>query len=168
MLHGVPNQINKAKRLVTLKHPNAYKALAFRKVVNRDAGGATVGGIPVLGGASVISSEDEHNVDWSGLGHAKVLFADQFGVSSMVDDGTTFDYAEAGFTAMIEPVTENEFKPKKRDVLYLFDGGSIAIAFEIVDIPTPVGITPHTQHYTLQKRDDLMYINKFEQMDRSQ
>ena len=166
MLHTVPYQIIKAKRQVTLRHPNAYKCIAFRKTINRDAGGETIGGIPVLGGATVLSSEDEYDVDWNELGEGKVLFVDQFAASSMTDNSLTQDYANAGFMASIESLVDAEdtagyFIPKKNDVVYLHDGGSTATAFEIVTIPSPVGIFPHVPHYELQKRDDLLYVAEF-------
>lgn len=165
MLHNVPTQINKAKRAVTIRHPNAYKAICLRKEYQRISADE-MGGRKTLGGMGVLSGEDEHEVDWIEKGVARVLFVDQFAGSQFIDAGTSVDYDSEGYLASIEALTEGEFTPKKNDVFYLYDGGVVAIAYEIVGLPSPVGIYPHVPHYTLQKRDDLNYIPAFTGIDK--
>jgi len=162
MLNSVPEHQNKAIRTVTLRHPNSFDAVLYRKKLLRE-GNNKVGGIPTLGGMGVLSTEDEADVDWIELGEAKVLFVDSYLASGMNDLQDNINYEGVGFYARIEsisePSSEGFFKPDKNDIVYLVIGSSVAVAYQITDISGVSGIPPYTQRYELQKRDDLMFIS---------
>ena len=161
MLNQVPEHQNKAARTVTLKHPNSYDAVLYRKELLRQSEDE-VGGIPTLGGLGILSTEDEPEVDWHELGDAKVLFADAYMASGMNDLQDNVNYEGVGFYARIESIEKPDnadfFSPKKNDIVYLVIGASVAVAYQITGISGVTGIPPYTQRYELQKRDDLMFI----------
>ena len=165
MLNNVPANINKAARQVTLRHPNSMDCAVFRKRVERTASGS-MGGLPTLGGLGVLDSEDESEVDWDDLGYAKLLMTDGgFKPSDLVDRADSADLSYPDVPCLIEPVadpsSDDYFTPKKHDIVYLFFGDDVKIAFEVDHVETDVLIPSRSVKYILQKRDLLSYINGF-------
>ncbi|MEM4986247.1 hypothetical protein V8G57_02485 [Collimonas sp. H4R21] len=164
MLHSVPMQINKAARIVTLRHPNGILCHAFRQRVLRQADG-NMGGMPTLGGLGVLDSSDEPDVEWELLGDAMLLIVENFQPSTVVDRGDALDNAEPQIFALIEALTPVEgpahFTAKTKDVLYMLLHAEVKIAYEVVAIDGDINIAPYSRKYILHKRDDLTYIDGF-------
>lgn len=164
MLNSVPTQINKMARSVTLRHPNAIDVTVFRKSLERTATTST-GGIPDIGGLAVLDSEDESEVDWGEVGDGRMLRCQPFERSNTVNRGDSLDQSSPDYFVTIEsliaPGETGYFVPKKHDVVYVFMGQDVKIAYEIVDVKGDVDVSPYTRAYLLQKRDDLTYIGSF-------
>ena len=153
MLTSVPDHIARAARIVTMRHPNAFDVVAYRKRVLRTEP-------KTLGGLAVLSDEDESDVDWDLLGEGKLLFSDQYAGANWSSEQDNINYAASGFFAQIEPVDET-VQFQKTDIVYVMPGGGAAIAYEITNIPSTIGIPGYTRKYEIQKRDDLLYIPEF-------
>lgn len=156
VITGANTQISKAARNVVLRHPNAFDIVLYRKTVERDSPA-------LLGGALVLSSEDEPDFDYDELGNGRIVFVDQYaGMTAFSDSQTVADYGAPTFNALIQPIAatdeeDGHFTPQKSDVLYVHVGMGIALAFEITGIPGTMGLSPMGVKYELTKRDDLTY-----------
>ena len=165
MLRTIPVDVNRASRAVTLRHPNSIDCVLYRKVIKRTAD--MQNGMQLIGGIPELSSEEVSEYDWTELGEGRILFTkDSFSDSTIVTQGDAYNAAEPGFFALIAPLAKDNsetgyFEPKMSDVVSILMGAGIAINYEVVHIPTPIGIpTPqstYTPRYLLQKRDDLPY-----------
>jgi hypothetical protein len=157
MINQVSVQINKASRMVTLRHPNAIDCVVYRKVLLRTATGGEVdmGGMPTLGGLGVLKNEDEPDFEYQVLGAAKLLVTSRFEGGDMVDreDGVVPEGPMQ--EALIEPITEGSFEPKKNDLVGAMPGGGVLIGFEIIGRPVSVNIYPYTPKYVIAPRDEL-------------
>lgn len=164
MLTNVPNAINSASRIVTLRHPNAMECVAFRKVITRQEE------VPeqTIGGMGVLSYEDEAEYTFERLGECMMLKVNEFAASQAYGDRDHYDYAEAEMFALIEAKADPEestyFRPEKHDVVYFLPGGGVAIAWQIVGVETVAGIGAQNQRYALNKRDNLLYVDEFNQL----
>jgi hypothetical protein len=154
MLNTVPAQIAKAARIVTMRHPNAFDVVIYRKRILRLEP-------KTLGGLAVLADEDESDVDWDLLGEGKLLFSDQYAGSNWSSDQDNINYSASGFFAQIEPL-DDAIQLQKTDIVYLLPGGGAAIAYEITNIPSTIGIPGYTRKFEIQKRDDLMFIPEFQ------
>lgn len=67
MLTQIPHAINKSSRLLTLRHPNAVDVWVYRKIFTRQ-------NPETLGGALVLSNEDEDEYELSKLARVKCCF----------------------------------------------------------------------------------------------
>lgn len=160
MLHNVPAAVNRMARNVVINHPNSYNCQVFRKAVTRP--GPISGGLPVLGGLGVLSSDDEEqfSYEWTGNGYA--LQVEAFEPSVMMDRGDANNGAGDAFKFLIESEEAaglpGSFEAKKNDVIYLLlgDGSSPAkLAFEVVGIEAVLNIPPYTTRFIMNRRDDL-------------
>lgn len=162
MLNRIPEQINKAARAVVLRHPNAFDAEVFRKVLNRSSD-SNVEGVPTLGGMAVLDSEDEPDVDWTDLGAAKLLTTDHFDVSQLVDLDNAANASVPQMFAMIESLDPNanpdarEFQ--KHDIVFLSIADNVKIGYEIMAVDTNINISPFCRRYAIFRRDDLFYVD---------
>lgn len=161
MLHNVPTQINRLARNVVINHPNTFNCQVFRRVVTRTEGDS-VGGLPTLGGLGEINANDEEEYTYEWVGNGYALPADQFQAASMMDRRDANNGAINEFRFLIEPeATAGDpawFEPKKDDVMYLLLGlepTDAKLAFEVVDIETTSNISPFTQRFICNRRDDL-------------
>lgn len=167
MLNKVPQHINRAARTVVLRHPNAWPAFVYRKAVTRtNTPSEEMGGAQTLGGMGVLSSEDEDEVTWSELGYAAVLVAEPYQGGRLSDRDDAIDATAAEFLVLIEPVaepgSEGYFTVKQHDVTYILIGEGVKIAFEVIRIEGNVSIPPYTRRYVLNKRDDLSFVEAFQ------
>jgi hypothetical protein len=161
--HNIQASIAKQMRQITLNHPSRVDVLCFRKVfegVPLDAE-PTLAGVRILGG-----NRDAADYDWLCLGEGGMLFTvEPFGNNNGIGAGTFVNDERQGIYALIEPIDENTFAIQKSDVAYvLFDGG-VGLAYEVVDMQSPLGFPNGlaTRKYQLNRRDDLDYINAFQE-----
>ena len=160
MLTNVPTAVSRMARNVVLNHPNSYNCQVFRKVVTRP--GADVGGLPVLGGLGVLSSDDEEQFAYAWVGNGYALQVEAFQPAAMMDRGDANNGAGAEFKLLIEPEDAagqpGHFTPGKNDVVYLLLGDSPApakLAFEVVGVEAVLNIPPYTTRFIVNRRDDL-------------
>lgn len=160
MLTNVPAAVNRMARNVVINHPNTYNCQVFRKTVTRP--GADAGGLPVLGGLGVLSSDDEEQFTYAWIGNGFALPVENFQPASMMDRGDANNDTGTEFKFLIEPEDAagqlGSFTPDKNDVVYLLlgDGPSPAkLAFEIIGIEAVLNIPPYTTRFIVNRRDDL-------------
>lgn len=153
----VHKTINNTARLVVMNHPNAFDAICFERFFTQPEGNR-IAGINVLGG------EDNSEIDYRLFGNAKVLFIDPWQVSKIISDNINGNDARVKMMALIEPDVEGEFELHKGDVFYLYIDEGMGLAYEIVGIELPVGLSTsiNAKRYLLNKRDDLDYIAAFD------
>jgi hypothetical protein len=163
MLTGVPTQINRSARLVTLRHPNAIDCTVFRKQVNRVETvdpDETNDGAPTIGGLGMLNSEDESDYEYTELGDARIVFVGQFQTQggNWTDDDGQIIYPEGLIEALIEcelePDNEGFFLPKKNDIVSVEPGEGLTVTYEVVDVTGPTAIPPYTRKYVLNPRQD--------------
>lgn len=160
MLNNVAIQMNRANRQRTLREPNAIDCVLFTKRVDRESDSEGHDGYPNLGGAGVISDEDEVNYSWVYACDARIHFAQGFAASlgNTADNGVRLDYPEGVTEASIEPIlapgTEGYVQPAKRMLVALLMGGGLIVNYEIVDVTGNVNIPPYTRKYLVNPRPD--------------
>lgn len=155
MLTNIPEAVNRMVRNVVANHPNTYNCIVVRKRVTR-VGAATVGGLPTIGGMSVISSDDEEDVTWDLLGNGYAMKSEPFQAAAMMDRQDANNGAADEYRFLVEPEDAGAFEPKKNDVFYLLIG-NVRLAYEIVGVETTSDIPPYTQRYICNRRDDLHF-----------
>ena len=160
MLNRVPELVARNARKVTLRHPNAIDCVVWRKSVTR-TDTATVGGLPTLGGLTVLESEDESQYEYTELGEAKMLFGQyEASLNNTLDDSSTLNYAPMPITnVQIECVLEasdpDYFTPERYDLVISMPSADIVIPFEIADVQGTIAIPPYTRRYTITARSDI-------------
>lgn len=152
----VHKTLHNTARMVTMNHPNAFDAICFQRFFTEDEGNS-IAGIKVLGG------EDNSAIDYRQLGMAKVLFVEPWQSSKIISDNVNGNDARIKIMALIEPDVDGEFELSKGDVFYLYIEEGLGLAYEIVGIELPVGLSTamNAKRYLLNKRDDLDYIEAF-------
>lgn len=171
MLNQVPKTINRSNRIVVLKHPNAMDCTVLRKKLLRTTylgDGGTLGGIPTLGGAGVLSKEDESDVTYEYVtgdeytSQGRILNCGIYEPQTHADADLTNngDFLEQGamIEALIESIGEGEFTADKDDLIAVTLGGGIIIVYEVKGVTGTVNIPPFTRKLVLQARDDLDHI----------
>ena len=158
MLPNVPNAMRAASRAMTLRHPNAFEGQLMRRQVTRTAGAESgeAGGLPTLGGLTVMDPEDEPEVDYELLGDVKVLFTDQYQGTTMADRGDAPESMATGM-AMTEPLQEGLFAPKDGDMVMIMPGAGVVIPYEVTNVINAVNIPPYVPKYELSGQGDLMF-----------
>lgn len=160
MLNNVAIAVNKANRQRTLREPNAIDCVLFTKRVDRVGEGNAFDGAPTLGGAGMLSSEDEVNYSWVIACDARIHFAQGFAapLGNTSDDGGRLDYEDQVLEASIEPVpnpgTPEYVQPGKDMLVAVLVGGGVIINYQIVDVTGNVNIPPYTRKYLLNPRPD--------------
>lgn len=160
MLNNVAIAINKANRQRTLREPNALDCVLFTKQVDRVGEGNAFDGAPTLGGAGMLSSEDEVNYSWVIAGDARIHFAQGFAapLGNMADSGGRLDFEEQVLEASIEPIlnpgAEGYVQPDRQMLVAVLVGGGVIVNYQIVDVTGSVNIHPYTRKYLLNPRPD--------------
>jgi len=164
MLNNVAKAVNRANRQRTLREPNRLDCVLFTKQVERtnatpdpddeeDEPGT-------LGGAAVLSDEDEVNYTWVEACEAVIHFAQGYAapLGNTSDDGAYLDYSDGVVEASIEPVdnpgTDGYVQPDKRMLVAVLVGDGIIVNFEIVGVTGNLNIPPYTRKYLLNPRPD--------------
>lgn len=156
MLNDVPLAVRRAVRAVTLNHPNRMSCTVYRKVVTRIASD-TMGGLPTIGGLGVLDDDDETDFEYQSLGDGSVVMLGTYQGGFNSDDNSLLDNPNTSQQeALLEPIDENDFTPKKHDLVSIVIGDAV-LPYEITDITGTVNIPPFTQKYVLQLRDELIY-----------
>lgn len=161
MLTNVPIQINRVSRQLVLRHPNSMDCTVQRKTVNRTAD-TDLGGLPTLGGAGVLDSEDEADFSFTALGAARIKFAETFtpDIGNVSDDDTVITYAEGMIQAQVEcsadPSADDYFVTDKHDLVIAEPGAGIIIPYEVVGVTSKGDIPPYTRLLLLNPREDLL------------
>lgn len=160
MLNNVAIAINRANRQRTLREPNAIDCVLFDKRVDRVSESAGYDGYPELGGAGVISDEDEVNYEWVYACDARIHFAQGFAapLGNTADTGDRLGYPEGPTEASIEPIIDpgkdGYVQPAKRMLVALLMGDGLIINYEIVDVTGTLNIPPYTRKYLVNPRPD--------------
>lgn len=158
MLTQVPTAIRVGVRAMTMRHPNAMPCMVYRRVVTRAAGAGVelVGGLPTLGGLTVMDNEDEVETDYPLLGEARILFAGAYQPMQM---GDRRDFNEAALgEATIEPMVEGAFECKDGDLVMVMPGGGVVIPYEVTKVIGVVNIPPYVPKYEVAPQGDLLSI----------
>ena len=157
MLNNVPLAIRRSVRAVTLNHPNRMTCTVYRKVVTRVAP-TMIGGLPTLGGLGVLEDDDEADFEYQSLGDGCVVMTGTYQGGFRSDDNSLLDNPNTSQQeALLEPLTDDGFTPKKHDLVSIVIGDAV-LPYEITDITGTVNIPPFTQKYVLQLRDELVYV----------
>ena len=162
MLNNVPIAVMRAARQVTLRHPNGIDCTVYFKTVNRTdiTPPGAMGGLPTMGGAGVLDSEDEADYTYAERGDGRFVFLGQFQTqgSNFTDDDAGLNYREDLIEALIEPLAEpgtpEHFRIDKPDVVTIFPGGDFSLSYEVVGVTGNVSIPPYTRKYVLAPRQD--------------
>lgn len=160
MLNNVAIAMNRANRQRTLREPNSIDCVLFTKQVKRESDSTSYDGFPTLGGAGVMSDEDEVNYDWVYACDAKIHFSQGYAapLGNTSDDGSRLNYPEGVTEASIEPVIDpglpGYVQPGKRMLVALLMGDGLIVNYEIVDVTGSVNIPPYTRKYLVNPRPD--------------
>lgn len=161
MLNNVPVQINRAARQVVLRHPNSMNCSLWKKVILRANNPAEdFGGLPTIGGAGVLDSEDEADYTYEFLADAKVVFTGQYMAvsSNTIDTEDGLNYGEMPLEALIEctgdPATAEWVMPDKPMVVTVFPGNGVVVPYQIVGTTGNVNIPPYTRKYVMNPLSD--------------
>jgi hypothetical protein len=148
-----------AARSMVLRHPNAFDCQVWRRVVQRTEGAesGSAGGLPTLGGLTVMDPDDEPESDYSLMGEGKTLFTGNYEQSPMTDNRDSPMAAGVG-EALVEAVTPGEFELKKRDLVMVMPGAGVVITYECTDVLNTVNIPPYLPKYELSAQGDLMFV----------
>lgn len=161
MLNNVPVQVNRAARQVVLRHPNSMDCSLWKKVILRTNDPVeNFGGMPTIGGAGVLDSEDEANYTYEFLADAKIMFTGQYMASSsnMIDTENGLNYADLPLEALIEctadPASAEWVMPDKPMVVTVFPGNGVVVPYQIVGTTGNVNIPPYTRKYGMNPMSD--------------
>lgn len=159
MLNGVPAQINRSARLVTLRHPNAMDCTVWGKTIKRTAD-ETMGGLPTIGGVGLLDGEDEADYEYTERGDAKVVFTGQYvgEGANWVDGDNGIIYGAAPTEVLVEcildPSDENYFVPAKPDIISVEPGAGVVLIYEILGENSTVNLPPYTRRFIVAARSD--------------
>ena len=142
MLTQINERIQKAARVMAMKHPNAVDVTVFRKVVTREAETKEQGNdtesfdddLLTIGGAGVMSIRDDADFEPELLGAGRMLFLDR----AVAADHAAFEnlgYAPET-TAYIEPLIDGEFEIKKQDRVFWHLAENV-VEYEVKGIQSP-------------------------------
>ncbi len=146
MLNQIAIAARRTSRILTLRHPNAVDVAIYRKVLTRD-NEAKFAEKPTLGGAMVLSPEDEAEYEIELIGEGKMLFLGRIEGAEHTGDGLM--YSDGDISAYIEPLVDNEFEIKKYDrVFWVLP--SHTVEYQISKDASPINIPPYTSIYKLQ------------------
>lgn len=160
MLNNVAIAMNRANRQRTLREPNSIDCVLFTKQVKRESESTSYDGFPTLGGAGVMSDEDEVNYDWVYACDAKIHFSQGYAapLGNTSDDGSRLNYPEGVTEASVEPIIApgepGYVQPAKRMLVALLMGDGLIVNYEIVDVTGNVNIPPYTRKYLVNPRPD--------------
>ena len=160
MLNNIAIAVNKANRQRTLREPNAIDCVLFTKRVDRVGEGTAFDGAQTLGGAGMLSSEDEVNYSWVVACDARIRFAQGFAapLGNMSDSGRRLDFEDQVLEASIEPVpnpgTKGYVLPDRQMLVAVLVGGGVIVNYQIVDVTGNLNISPYTRTYLLNPRPD--------------
>lgn len=142
MLTQINDRIQKAARVMAMKHPNAVDVTVFRKVVTREPETKEQGNdtdafdddLLTIGGAGVMSIRDDADFEPELLGAGRMLFLGRAGVT----DHAAFE--NLGYTpeitAYIESLIDGEFEIKKQDRVFWHLAENV-VEYEVKGIQSP-------------------------------
>ncbi|MGE8046025.1 hypothetical protein ACQKO6_17715 [Pseudomonas monteilii] len=164
MLNNVAIAVNRANRQRTLREPNRIDCVLFTKRVERGTAPAEHDDLEdepgMLGGATVMSDEDEVNYSWVRACDAVIHFAQGFAaeLGNTSNDGGLLDYSGSVLEASIEPLadpgSDDYVLPEKRMLVAVLVGDGIIVNYEIVGVTGNLNIPPYTRKYLLNARPD--------------
>jgi hypothetical protein len=159
MLNQVPIAMRIAARAMVMRHPNSIDCQVWRRQVTRTAGAASgsAGGLPTLGGLTVMDSDDEPQVDYSLLGDAKVHFTGLYERTTLADAKDSA-VAQTVSESLIEPVVEGAFEPKDGDLVMVMPGAGVVITYEVTNVLNTVNIPPFLPKYELGMQGDMVFV----------
>jgi hypothetical protein len=164
MLNTVAIAVNRANRQRTLREPNRIDCVLFTKEVGRTNATPEPDDVEdepgSLGGAGVLSDEDEVNYSWVEACEAVIHFSQGYAapLGNTSNDGAYLDYADGVVEASIEPVIDpgkdGYVLPDKRMLVAVLVGGGVIVNYEIVGVTGSLNIPPYTRKYLLNPRPD--------------
>lgn len=134
MLHQVPQAINRAARVMTLRHPNAVDVLLYRKTFTHDEDD-TPDNPRTVGGMMTFGDEDLAEYEMRQVGAGKMLFLGRISGSDFAVNG--LDFGENDVAAYIEPNDEDTFTVKNEDRV-VWIGAGFAKHFQVLGTTSPI------------------------------
>lgn len=127
------------------------------------------------GGLGVLSESDDHAFSYSEKGYAMLLF-DRFTGSLISNSGINNEYAEETVLAQIEPFDPDlqgtarisqvpDWRIENGDILALLISDNFYLWYEMVSPSGQTMMANFGEKYTLNKRDDLAYIEPFKSFE---
>lgn len=168
MLYNVSTGIQRMALNVIRRHPNAWSVQFFRKVVDR-TGPESFGGMPTLGGAAVLDSQDEPSYHYEFLANGYAMRAEQFMGQGMsmteALDAPAGGDAMASYALATElppppalgeaPALPVELKTKDLVLFVLGDAPDAArLAYEIATVQPTMEMPPYLPRYMLSRAAD--------------
>lgn len=159
MLNAVPTGLRIAARAMVTRHPNAMDCQVWRRQVQRTAGAESgaAGGLPTLGGLTVMESDDEPQSDYVLLGEGKLLFTGLYERTTMADSKDS-PMAAGVSEALVEPAVLGAFELKDGDLVMAMPGAGVVITYECTNVLNTVNIPPYLPKYELSAQGDLMFV----------
>lgn len=162
MINNVPMQVNRAARMITLRHPNSISGTMYYRQLNRqpDANPAEMGGIPTIGGIGLLDSEDEADFEYVEGASCKVVFTGNYAPSdgNIRDNDESSIYRDMPVEAMVEcvldPLDANYHVPDKNDLIVLDYGSGVVMTYEVIGATSTIEVPPYTRRYSLAPRTD--------------
>lgn len=168
MLYNVSTGIQRMALNVIRRHPNAWSVQFFRKVIDRTAS-ASYGGMPTLGGAAVLDSQDEPAFHYEFLANGYAMRAEQFmGQGMNMTEALDAPFGgEAQFSYALAtelppppalgqvPALPVELKTKDLVLFVLGDTPDAArLAYEIATVQPTMEMPPYLPRYVLNRYAD--------------
>ena len=131
----------------------------WQKVITRTTD-TTLGGLPTIGGAGLLDSEDEADFEYVERGDAKIVFTGQFvgEGANWNDQDTGVIYSspptEALIECVLEPDADGFFVTVKPDMISVEPGGGIVLIYEVIGENSNINIPPYNRRYILAARSD--------------
>ena len=149
MLKQVAIAINRSARQVVLRHPNSFTVAIARKQVTHmkldaDGNSSKIGGMDTLRN----EDEDEAEIEYVGLGDARMLYAAPFSQANMIEqDNATLVGAqrEVMIEATATPGTVGYFEVDTDDLVMVEMGLGVILAFEVATVTGTVNMPPYTR-----------------------
>lgn len=138
------------RRMMIRNHQNTFAGVVLRKSIARQGAGT-------IGGARVLGSEDEHDVEFSVMGNAYVLPAQSLGGMDTYSAMDAPFGEDAEYQYIIEPEfapgTDGYFEVKKGDIIG-FEFGDLRLVFELVGRSAPIYTAPGLVIWAASRRAD--------------
>lgn len=134
MLTQVPYAVNRAARVMTLRHPNTVDVLVYRKTFHHDEDN-NPGNLRTVGGMMTLADEDLAQYELLQVGEGKMLFLGRISGSDFAVNG--LDFGENDVAAYIEPLKENDFTVKNEDRI-VWIGAGFAKHYQVLGTTSPI------------------------------
>lgn len=152
MLNQLPEAIRRSARVLTLRHPNAVDVMVVRKYTMDKNDNVEPN---TMGGALMLSYEDESEYETEEITAARMLFLGQLQGADFSDGGLSYNPEQVLINAYIEPVDDDGQLVAEEVKLYTDDRvfwimPNTVIEYQIKAIKSPSQIPPYVPVYVLE------------------